>query len=172
MTDKNSIELTDEELERVNKIVSGIQSDLNSAIEKLKKGDFEGALNSVNNGITKSNCPLCKRELGILIADIIHNKEICILKSDTCQEENLLVIDKATELKEDFVPIVQKKKAIKDKTKEQLEAREALDIKKLLPERTTAQLEARETLTLDIQKLLPPLPHKLVPKWFQNMKKR
>ena len=115
MNTQKKTELSKEELERVNKIIAGIQTDLNHAIEKLKIGDFEGALKSVNEGITKSNCPLCKRELGILIADIIHNKEICILKSDTCKDEQKVVINKTIELKEDFVSVTQTKKAIKDK---------------------------------------------------------
>ena len=112
---KDDVQLTKEELEKVNKIIAGIQTDLEQAIKKLKTGDFEGALRSINEGITKSNCPLCKRELGILIADIVHNKEICILKSNTCKDEQKVVINKAIELKEDFVPVIQTKKAIKDK---------------------------------------------------------
>lgn len=115
MNNKDNIHLTNEELKKVNKIIVGIQEDLNHAIEKLKANDFEGALKSINEGITKSNCPMCKRELSILIADIIHNKEICILKSDTCKDEQKVVIDKAIELKEDFIPVIQTKKAIKDK---------------------------------------------------------
>ena len=115
MNTQKKTKLSKEELERVNKIIAGIQIDLDQAIKKLKTGDFEGALKLINEGITKSNCPLCKRELGILIADIVHNKEICILKSDTCKDEQKVVIDKAIELKEDFVPVIQTKKAIKDK---------------------------------------------------------
>lgn len=115
MNTQTKAKLSEEELEKVNKIIAGIQSDLNYAIEKLKVGDFEGALKSINEGVTKSNCPLCKRELGILIADIVHNKEICILKSDTCKDEQELVIDKAIELKDDFIPVIQTKKALKDK---------------------------------------------------------
>lgn len=149
MNNKN-IELTKEEIERVNKIISGIQTDINNAIEKLKTGDFESALEYVNSGINKSNCPICKRELGILIADIVHNKQICILNSDSCEEEQKVVIDKAKELKEDFVPVIQTKKAIKDKKK-------GLE-------------KSNEKPTLDVMKLLPPLPHKLVPKWYPQTK--
>lgn len=114
----DNTQLTEVELEKVNKIIAGIQTDLNNAIKKLRANDFEGALEAINKGITKSNCPLCKRELGILIADIIHNKEICILKADTCKDEQKVVIDKAIELKEDFVPVIQTKKALKDKKSE------------------------------------------------------
>lgn len=115
---KDNTQLTEVELKKVNKIIAGIQTDLNNAIKKLRANDFEGALEAINKGITKSNCPLCKRELGILIADIIHNKEICILKADTCKEEQKLVIDKAIELKDDFVPVIQTKKAIRNKKTE------------------------------------------------------
>lgn len=115
MNNKDDIQLSEQELEKVNRIIEGIQSDLNLAIEKLKSGDFDSALSYIKEGISKSNCPLCKRELGILIADVVHNKEICILKSDSCEEEQSSVIGKAIELKEDFVPVIQTKKAIKDK---------------------------------------------------------
>lgn len=118
MNKKDNIELTPEETERVNAIITGIQSDLNSAIEYLNKGDFQGALSFVKSGITKSNCPLCKRELGILIADITHNKEVCILESDMCEDERQVLINKAKELRDDFVPIKTTKRAIREKAKD------------------------------------------------------
>lgn len=110
------IELTEDELSRVNNIITGIQSDLDTAILHLKNNDFDKAITAINSGISKSNCPLCKRELGTLKADIIHNREICILKSETCQDEHTIIIKKAYELKDDFVPVKTKKKAIKDKS--------------------------------------------------------
>jgi hypothetical protein len=168
MSDKDNIQLTKEELDRVNKIISEIQSDLNLAIDRLKEGNFEGALQAVNSGITKSNCPICKRELGVLIADIVHNKDICILKAETCKEENQIVIDKTTDLKNGFIPITQTKKALKDKKK---------DLNKLIKDRqnylglnTDEYKEKEEKITLNIHNLLPPLPKILVPKWFKNTK--
>lgn len=116
--DIGDLELTEEELSKVNTIISSIQSDLDLAISLLNKNDFEGAINAVDSGISKSTCPLCKRELGTLKADIVHNKEICILKSDSCEEEHKLVINKAHELKEDFIPIKTKKKALIEKKKQ------------------------------------------------------
>jgi len=112
------IELTKEEEDRVNNIILGIQQELNHVIESLKISNFDIALSHINSGIEKSNCPLCKRELGILKADIIHNKEICILNSDSCKEEELTIIEKAEILKKDFIPIKTKKKAIIEKRKE------------------------------------------------------
>ncbi len=109
------LELTDEEQTKVNEIISGIQSDLNEAISSIKKGDYISALNHVNNSITKSNCPLCKRQLGILIADITHTKTICPLDPDLCEAEKEELLNRATEVKDEFVPITTKKKAIKDK---------------------------------------------------------
>jgi len=149
------VELSEEELERVNKIIVGIQTDLNYAIEKLKTGDFKGALEYINKGINKSNCPLCKRELGILIADVVHNKEICILKADTCEDEQKVVIDKAIELKEDFVPVTQTKKALKDKKK---------DINKALKERE------KELGISNIRPVHIPYPHELFPSLFSHKK--
>lgn len=113
----NDLELTEDEIEIVNKIIEGIQKDLNFAIEELKSGNWDKALKSIQDSITKSNCPVCKRELGILNADVVHNKQICLLKSDECENEKEVVISKAIELKEDFVPVIQTKKAIKDKAK-------------------------------------------------------
>ncbi len=116
--DIGDIELSSEELIKVNTIIEEIQSDLDKAIKLLRSNDFEGAIKAIESGISKSNCPLCKRELGTLKADIVHNKEICILKSDTCEEEHEIIINKAHELKDDFVPIKTKKKAIIDKKKQ------------------------------------------------------
>lgn len=111
------IDLTEDELNKVNTIIAGIQNDLDSAINHLKNNDYDKAIAAINSGISKSNCPMCKRELGTLKADIVHNKEICILKADACSDEHTIIINKAYELKDDFVPIKTKKKAIKDKAK-------------------------------------------------------
>ncbi len=111
------LNLTDEELNKVNTIIVGIQNDLDIAISYLKNNEYDKAIAAINSGISKSNCPMCKRELGTLKADIVHNKEICILKSDTCTDEHTVIINKAYELKDDFVPIKTKKKAIRDKAK-------------------------------------------------------
>ena len=116
--DIGDFELTEEELSKVNTIIIGIQSDLDLAIKSLSKDDFEGALKAIDLGISKSNCPMCKRELGTLKADIVHNRDICILKSETCEEEHDIIIDKAKELKNDFIPIKTTKKALKDKKKQ------------------------------------------------------
>ncbi len=128
------IELTEDELSRVNNIIVGIQFDLDTAISHLKNHNYEAAILAISSSITKSNCPLCKRELGTLKADIIHNKEICILKSDTCEQEHDIIIKKAYELKDDFIPIKTKKKAIKEKTKHEKENKKRIELKlPLLP---------------------------------------
>ncbi len=122
------IVLTEDELNRVNLIIIEIQSDLDTAISHLKNHNYEAAILAINSSITKSNCPLCKKELGTLKADIIHNKEICILKVDTCLQEHDIIIKKAYELKDDFVPIKTKKKAIKEKTKHEKENKKRIEL--------------------------------------------
>ena len=47
-------------------------------MKKDKTMSFKEALEFVQSSIKKSNCPLCKRELGILIADIKHNKDLIV----------------------------------------------------------------------------------------------
>lgn len=142
----DDIELTPEEIEKVNTIILGIQSELNRAIEEIEKNNYDSALEYIKNGISKSNCPVCKRELGILIADIVHAKTICPLNPDLCIAEKEAVIDNATELKNDFVPLTAKKKALKEKAK---------DLGKNIPKKE--EIFARKKIRLD--RLLPlPFP--------------
>lgn len=113
--DTDDTDLTEEELEKVNTIITGINTNLKDAIERLKYNDFDKALWYVNQGITKSNCPVCKKELSILIADITHNKQICLLNADSCKDEKKNLITTADELRNDFIPIRTKKRAIIEK---------------------------------------------------------
>ncbi len=119
--DIDELGLTDKELEKANGIISGIQEDLNKAIEELTKGDYDKALSYINSGISKSNCPICKKELGILIADISHTKAICILGADSCEAEKNELVDIAKELKDEFVPLTTTKKASKDAKTERVD---------------------------------------------------
>lgn len=134
MVNTDDIEFTDEEIEKVNTIISGIQSDLNKAIDSLRIGKYDEALSFIDNGISKSNCPMCKKELGILKADIVHNSAVCILGADTCKEENTVLIQKANELKNDFIPIKTTKKAkIIKKQEMEAEAREKTNFRLFPP---------------------------------------
>lgn len=118
--DLDELGLTDEELEKVNSIINGISSDLEKVIESLEKGDFDTALSYVSSGKSKSNCPVCQKELSILEADITHNKTICLLKSEECKEEKESLIEKTISVKEDFVPLTSSKKAEKDSRRERV----------------------------------------------------
>lgn len=115
MTD--DIELTDEEVNKVNEIITGIKSDLEDAIKEINRSNYEKALLYIESGINKSNCPICKRELSILASKIRHNKEMCILKADSCVSDKDKLIEDTEILKEDFIPIKTKKKAIIEKRK-------------------------------------------------------
>lgn len=164
--DIGDLELTEEELSKVNTIVSGIQSDLDNAIKSLNKGDYDRALSHVNSSISKSNCPLCKRQLGLLIADISHNKAVCILDKEICTSETEDVIKTTINIKNEFVPITTTKKALKDKKnkKSQLELdyEEMSMIAKKEREQSNKRYEEKQkTLTLDevIYNIFSPIRH-------------
>ncbi len=111
----DNVQLTEEEVKKVNEIISGIQSDLKKAIEAINNSDFDKALEFINNSAKRTNCTICQKKLNILKADIIHTKTICPLDTDLCEAEKDTVTDTATELKDEFVPMANTKKAIKDK---------------------------------------------------------
>ena len=118
MNDKDSVQLTEEELKKVNEIITGIQSDLKSAIEAINSNDFDKALEYINNGMGRTNCQLCQKKLKILKADIVHTKTVCPIDTDLCIAEKEAITDTAIELKDEFVPMANTKKAIKDKKTE------------------------------------------------------
>lgn len=109
--------LTDEEIQRVNVIVADIQKDLNNVISAVGKGNFDEAIRFINDGISRSTCPVCKKELKLLNADVVHNQQVCILEADTCDIEKEAIIEKTEVLRDDFIPVKTNKKAIKDKNK-------------------------------------------------------
>lgn len=147
MDDKDNIQLTEEELKKVNEIIVGIQVDLKKAIEAINSNNFDKALEFINNSMERTNCSLCQKKLKLLKADITHTKTICPIDPDLCTAEKDAVTDTATEIKDEFVPMANTKKAIKDK-------KEALG----LPKRS-------EDVRVPFR--LPPLPE-LLPKLFNK----
>lgn len=115
MTDIDDIGFTAEEIEQVNAKIAMIQTQLNSAQENIRNNNHELAIVDIQTGIDSSDCPLCKRELGLLKADLEHNIQICLLESDTCAAETDLLIERIDVLKEEFIPMVNTKKAKIDK---------------------------------------------------------
>jgi len=115
---KDDIQLTDEELKKVNEIILGIQSDLKKAIEEFNNNNFDKAIEYINSGMERTKCPLCHKKMTLLKADVVHTKTICPVDADLCTAEKEAVIDTATEIKDEFVPMANTKKAIKDKKKE------------------------------------------------------
>lgn len=115
MNNKDDTQLTNDELKRVNEIISGIQSDLKKAIEAINNSDFDKALGFINSGIERTNCPICQKKMSLLKADVVHTKTICPIDTDLCIAEKEAITDTAIELKDEFVPMANTKKAIKDK---------------------------------------------------------
>lgn len=109
------LELTNEEIIKVNEIIAGIQSDLESAISFINSGEFDKALSSIRSGLSRTDCPICQKKLKLLSADIEHNKKVCELDEELCLIEKKEVTKTTSDIKDDFVPIATKKKFIKDK---------------------------------------------------------
>lgn len=80
----------------------GLQQKLDKTIEYVNNSQYDEAITELKEGIEKSDCSVCQMELGLLAADIQHEKEVCILGSDTCEEEKQVVVEKIVQLKEDF----------------------------------------------------------------------
>lgn len=114
----DEIELTSDEIDVVNVIIENIKDELNISILNITNDDFESAVGNVENSIDITDCEMCKRELNVLKADIIHAHAICELEHETCEEEKEVLIDTATELKDDFIPIKVEKKALIEKRKQ------------------------------------------------------
>ncbi len=79
-----------------------LQTKLDKTIEYVNNSQYDEAITELKEGIEKSDCSVCQIELGLLVADINHNRDICILESDTCKEEKEVVVEKIVQLKEDF----------------------------------------------------------------------
>ena len=115
---KDDVQFTEEEIKKVNEIIAKIQLDLKKAIEAINSNDFDKALEYINSGMERTECPLCQKKLKLLKADVVYTKTVCPLDIDLCKSEKKTVYNTAIELKDDFVPMANTKKAIKDKKKE------------------------------------------------------
>ena len=118
MNNADDIKLTDDEIKKVNEIITGIQSDLKQAIEAINSNDFDKALKFINNGMSRTSCPICHKKMTLLKADVVHTKTVCPVDADLCIAEKEAVTDTAIGIKDEFVPMATEKKAIKDKKKE------------------------------------------------------
>ncbi len=79
-----------------------LQQKLDKTIEYVNNSQYDEAITELKEGIEKSDCSVCQMELGLLVADVNYNREICILDSDTCNDEKVAVVEKIVQLKEDF----------------------------------------------------------------------
>jgi hypothetical protein len=116
MSDK-TIELTDEEIEKVNKIISSIKSDINEAINYISNNSFELAVESLKRGLTRTDCPVCHKKLKILAADVTHTKEVCNIDEKLCLLEKEEIQKTAISIKDEFIPIATEKRAKNIKSK-------------------------------------------------------
>lgn len=115
MSNTDEVKLTEEELESVNKIILGIQSDLEKALDYLKANEFDKAVSMIKIGLTRTNCPVCHKKLKLLAADVEHTKAVCHIDESTCSLKKEEVQQTTVVIKDEFVPISTEKRAIKEK---------------------------------------------------------
>ena len=79
-----------------------LQIKLDKASEYVQNSQFDEAINELKKGMKESDCSVCQLEIGIIVADINYNKEICILDNELCTSEKEILIEKIKILNKDF----------------------------------------------------------------------
>lgn len=102
---EEELKVIKEQREKANEIITLVKEDLYSAIENIEKDNYDKAIKDINQGLSRTDCPVCHRELGILVADIEHNKAICHLGSEFCEDEKNVIIEHAKKVAEEFTPL-------------------------------------------------------------------
>jgi len=93
------------EMDKANKIISAVKEDIQSAIESMKNDDYGKAIRNIERGLSRTDCPVCHLELGVLKADIVHNEAICHLGSELCEDEKSVIIERAKLVAKEFTPL-------------------------------------------------------------------
>ena len=82
--------------------ITELQNKLDKASEYVQNSQFDEAVSELKEELDKTDCSICKYEISITIANISHNRDICILGSDDCNEETEAVIEQISELRKDL----------------------------------------------------------------------
>lgn len=112
MADK---ELSEADIEKINKIISTLQEDINKVKNHAEKMQFNDALKGIITAMGHTDCPLCKEKLSVLSSKIIEAKMSCDKNNPNCNLILKEAIDKADSIKNDFIPIATEKRFIKNK---------------------------------------------------------
>jgi uncharacterized protein YbaR (Trm112 family) len=111
----SELKLSDEEVKEVNAIVANLQSHVSKMQDEMRKREFSRALTHISEAIKGTTCPLCKEKLAYLSTKIIDSKIACKNNGSKCDLLLRETIDKAEEIKNDFIPISTEKRFKKEK---------------------------------------------------------
>lgn len=105
-------ELTDDEIEGINKALEVLQRDMVDVIENIKKENYEEAIEKLNHAMTHTECPVCKDKFVIVGADIVKTKTLCKLGEKNCLSQKSEAIGFAERVRDTFLPIATEKSFI------------------------------------------------------------
>ncbi|MCK5386781.1 MAG: hypothetical protein KAJ39_06325 [Gammaproteobacteria bacterium] len=115
MSDATHKPLTVEEIKEVNAIIAKLQQDIDIIEGNVKAKKFNTALQNIIDGMKHTKCPACKEKLLQLSAEVIKTRASCNEGGSDCDLLVQKTVDKASEIKKDFVPVSTEKKFAKDK---------------------------------------------------------
>lgn len=107
MTDKRTF--TEAEIKEVNKTIAELQESISLVENSVKAKNFNDALKNIVVGIKSTNCPICKEKLLSLSADVIMTQKECKSDGGQCDIMVNSTIEKAKDMREEFVPIATEK---------------------------------------------------------------
>lgn len=113
MTDKRTF--TEAEIKEVNNTIAELQKNISLVEDSVKSKDFNDALKSIVVGIKSTNCPICKEKLLLLSADVIKTQKECKSDGNQCDVMVNSTIEKAKDMREEFVPIATEKNVANSK---------------------------------------------------------
>ena len=100
---------TEAEIKEVNETIARIQESISLVEDDVKAMDFNNALKNIVIGMKTTNCPVCKEKLLKLSTDIIKTKKSCDTNDGKCNIMINNTIEKAREIKNEFIPIATEK---------------------------------------------------------------
>lgn len=115
----DNTDLSEAEIEEVNSIVLNLQQHVSNMQNEMRKYEFSRALTEISTAIKGTTCPLCKEKLAYLSTKIIDSKIACKEKGSKCDLIIKQTIDRAEEIKKDFIPISTEKRYKKEKSERQ-----------------------------------------------------
>ena len=104
-----STELTDEDIEEVNRTLKTLQEDMQSIINSISNENYEEAMETVQEALKHTECTICKDKFTIIGADIVKTKMLCRIGDEECKPQQEKSIEFAEKVKDTFLPIATEK---------------------------------------------------------------